>query len=92
MFWSIEKDLFFCACLILAQRAHSVEEYLTRLHLVFTPARFVSSPGKPRSLRGFSVRERCSCNVRYVVLGCSVALTLAYGSQASVVLDASGAG
>jgi len=30
-------------CLILAQGAHSVEEYLTRLYLVFTPARFVSS-------------------------------------------------
>jgi len=30
-------------CLILAQAAHSVEEYLTRLYEVFAPARFVSS-------------------------------------------------
>lgn len=30
-------------CLILAQGAHSIEEYLTRLYAVFPPARFVSS-------------------------------------------------
>ena len=30
-------------CLILAQAAHSVEEYVTRLYAVFAPARFVSS-------------------------------------------------
>jgi hypothetical protein len=30
-------------CLILAQGAHSIEEYATRLYLVFPPARFVSS-------------------------------------------------
>ena len=29
-------------CLILAQVAHSVEEYLTKLYAVFAPARFVS--------------------------------------------------
>lgn len=29
-------------CLILAQAAHSVEEYLTKLYAVFAPARFVS--------------------------------------------------
>ena len=31
------------ACVILAQAAHSVEEYLARLSDVFRPARFVSS-------------------------------------------------
>jgi uncharacterized protein with HXXEE motif len=30
-------------CLILAQGAHSIEEYVTRLYAVFPPARFVSS-------------------------------------------------
>jgi len=30
-------------CLILAQGAHSIEEYVTRLYVVFPPARFVSS-------------------------------------------------
>jgi hypothetical protein len=30
-------------CLILAQGAHSVEEYATGLYAVFPPARFVSS-------------------------------------------------
>jgi Protein of unknown function with HXXEE motif len=29
-------------CLILAQGAHSIEEYVTRLYVVFPPARFVS--------------------------------------------------
>jgi hypothetical protein len=35
-------ELAFLA-LILAQTAHSIEEYIARLHDVFAPARFVSS-------------------------------------------------
>jgi len=36
------QELIFL-CLILAQGAHSIEEYVTRLYVVFPPARFVSS-------------------------------------------------
>jgi hypothetical protein len=42
MLWRSEKDVIFL-CLILAQAAHSTEEYVTGLYVVFAPARFVSS-------------------------------------------------
>ena len=37
------RERFAFLCLILAQGAHSIEEYVTRLYAVFPPARFVSS-------------------------------------------------
>jgi len=37
------RDELVFLCLILAQGAHSIEEYVTRLYVVFAPARFVSS-------------------------------------------------
>ena len=41
--------------LILAQAAHSIEEYLTRLYEVFAPARFVSSLFSNNLALGFLV-------------------------------------
>lgn len=41
--------------LIVAQAAHSTEEYLTRLYDVFAPARFVSSLVSPDPASGFLV-------------------------------------
>jgi uncharacterized protein with HXXEE motif len=38
-----QRKGFIFLCLILAQAAHSTEEYVTRLYMVFAPARFVSS-------------------------------------------------
>ena len=41
--------------LVLAQAAHSIEEYVTRLYEVFTPARFVSSLLSTDLATGFAV-------------------------------------
>ena len=42
-------------CLILAQAAHSAEEYITRLYDVFAPARFVSGLFSNNLTWGFAV-------------------------------------
>jgi hypothetical protein len=52
------------ACLILAQAAHSVEEYFARLYDVFAPARFISSLVSDDIAFGFLV-----ANVGIFVLG-----------------------
>ena len=50
--------------LILAQAAHSIEEYVTRLYEVFAPARFVSSLVSNNLALGFLV-----ANVTLITFG-----------------------
>jgi hypothetical protein len=85
-----EKLVFLC--LILAQRG-ALNRGVCHPTLPGIPAcSFCEQRGQPRSRRRFSVRERGSCRVRSVVLGCPYTLKLACSSRASVVLDPSGAG
>ena len=78
--------------LILAQGAHSIEEYATRLYEVFAPARFVSGLISNDLALGFLIFNGCAGHVRFVVLGYSGTLRLARSPRLSLVLDNSGVG
>jgi len=56
---SLRKDQLVFLCLILAQAAHSIEEYFTGLYNVFAPARFVSSLVSSDLSFGFLIVNTC---------------------------------
>ena len=64
--------------LVAVQAAHSVEEYLTRLYVVFPPARYVSGLVSENRASGFIV-----VNVAIIVLGvCCYAFPIRSGLKA----------
>jgi Protein of unknown function with HXXEE motif len=64
--------------LILAQAAHSIEEYLFRLYDVFAPARWISSVFSPNPRLGFAL-----ANASLVLLGLWCYFTLVRTARAS---------
>ena len=57
--------------LILAQAAHSIEEYVSKFVRGLRSGSFREQPRQQRSRPGLRGRQHGSCRVRSVVLGCS---------------------